>query len=626
MLAATHWLGLANILLFLASSGLAFSTNVLLRRAEISADELLEAYDIIIVGGGQAGTVIASRLSENPDVSVLVVEYGYFNTDPAQLEPNSIGFSSRYQYNITSVPQTGLNNRAIGIYAACCVGGGSTINGMLLNRGSAADYDSWEALGNPGWGWSELYPYFIKSSHFDAPSPAAAEEYNMTWGEGSYSDGPIHQSFASWQWPGTGIQRQGIIEAGAEPQADGSGGDAFGVIWYPTALDNATALRSYAVNGYYQPASERPNLHVLTGWRVDRIVFDEHNTAVGVEMTRRVSSGGCRAPKASVGVKREVVVSAGAIHTPQVLQRSGVGPAWLLEEAGIEIVSELPGVGSNLQDHPVTSASFNYTTNVLPNPSVSYLDPEFMAWATQELEEHRSGPLRISTGNTGGEVPLTAIDPEGYQAIVDEYLAQGTGDYLPETYSEEQVAGYEAMREQLALLMASPDNAWLELPLTGSTSLSTVLIKSVGRGTIFLNTTNIYAEPIIDYHTFVNPVDVKIMASNLRFVRRMHETPSMQQLGPVELVPGPNVQTDEQFESHIRQSSRSSIAHNSGSAVMMPRELGGVVDAELKVYGVQGVSVADASIMPIIPAAHTCSTVYAIAEKAVDIIKSRHGL
>ncbi|KAI9151547.1 Dehydrogenase xptC [Paramyrothecium foliicola] len=603
------------------SAGHPTVSGEILKRAEIISDELLDSYDFIVVGGGQAGTVIATRLSENPDVNILVVEYGYFNTDPAQLQPNSFSFSTRYQYNITTLPQPGLNDRAVSMFAACCVGGGSTINGMLLNRGSAADYDSWEAVGNKGWGFEGLYPYFIKSSRFDAPSTEATEKYNMTWGEESYGQGPIHLSFSSYQWPGTIIQREGIIEAGAEPQLDGSGGDAFGVIWYPTALDNRTALRSYAVNGYYDPASSRPNLHVLTGWRVDEIEFDKNKKASGVALTKREDNTAGSKSTARVGANLEIVVSAGTVHTPQVLQRSGVGPKWLLDQAGIDAVVDLPGVGSNLQDHPVVGASYNYTTNILPNPDVSLFDPEFAAWAQKELEEHRSGPLRISTGNTGGEVPLTAIDPEGYKTIVEEYLAQDPLEYLPKSYSKEQLAGYKVLRRELAKLMAAPDNAWLELPLTGSSRLSNVLMKCVGRGTILLNTTDVYAEPVVDYHTFTNPTDVRIMTSNVRFIRRMHETAALKQLGPVEVAPGAAVQTDEEIHEYLKRSAGPSIAHNSGTAVMMPRKLGGVVDAELKVYGVKGLSVADASIIPIIPAAHTCSTVYAIAEKVHNLCK-----
>lgn len=236
-----------------------------------------------------------------------------------------------------------------------------------------------------------------------------------------------------------------------------------------------------------------------------------------------------------------------------------------------------------------------------PNPESSQSNATFQQWAQEELREHRSGPLRIATGNTGGEVPLTTVDPDGYQDIVDGFLAQNAADYLPDTYTEEQIAGFEAQREQLAAMMASPDNAWLELPLQASGRFSVVLIKGVARGTVLLQPANIYAEPTVDYMTFVNPVEIQIMTSNFRFVRRMHETSALQALSPLELQPGTSVQSDAQFETYLRGTGGSSIAHNAGTCAMQPKELGGVVDAELLVYGVSGVSVADASIIPIVP-------------------------
>jgi choline dehydrogenase-like flavoprotein len=361
-LAKWRWVNTLGVVLLLASLAtcLPRSNSEVLRRTEITEDDLLPSYDFIVIGGGQSGTVIATRLAEIPDVRVLVVEYGYFVDDPAYFAPTggAIGIiNSRYRFNLTSTPQAGLNGRSIGVLTAACAGGGSAINGMLLNRGSAADYNSWEALGNADWGWDGLYPYFIKSSRFYPPAQRAAEEYNMTWGEESYDDGPIHLSFSSWQYPGTAIQREAMIKAGAVPQVDGSGGNSFGVLWWPSAIDNSTAQRSYAVNGYYQPISTQENLHFLTGWRVDNIHFDDSKTATGVTITKRTDRG--QSPKSlEVKATSEVVVTAGAVHTPQVLQRSGIGPKWLLDQAGIDVVVDLPGVGSNLQDHPVVSVAF----------------------------------------------------------------------------------------------------------------------------------------------------------------------------------------------------------------------------------------------------------------------------
>jgi choline dehydrogenase-like flavoprotein len=230
---------------------------------------------------------------------------------------------------------------------------------MLLNRGAAPDYDAWEKLGNPGWGWDGLYPYFIKSSKFDAPNPATVEEFNMTWGEESFGNGPIHLSMSSFQYPGLKYQRKGLMEMGAPASIDSCGGDAYGVIWYPTALDNATATRSYAVNQYWDPNKERHNLHLLTGWRVDEVLFDDDKKATGIIMSERTTADQPTAPeRVTVNAIKEVIVSAGGLHSPQVLQRSGIGGKALLEEAGIKVLVDLPGVGTNLQDHASVGMSW----------------------------------------------------------------------------------------------------------------------------------------------------------------------------------------------------------------------------------------------------------------------------
>ncbi|KEZ39529.1 hypothetical protein SAPIO_CDS9407 [Scedosporium apiospermum] len=598
-------------------------SDKLLRRAEIQIEDVKESYDYIIVGGGQAGIVLASRLSEDPDVTVLVVEYGYFNNAPSVLQPSSAtSYQRNVQFNITSVPQTELDGYKQSVFAACCVGGGSTINGMLLNRGSAADYDAWEALGNPGWGWEGLYPYFIKSQTLDEPNPASAEEFNITWGPESYGDGPIHVSFSSFQWPGVKIQRQALIEAGAEAPIDGSGGDAYGVIWYPTALDNSTATRSYAVNGYWDPAKDRPGLNLLTGWRVDEVTFDEDKHATGIVMRQR---GVEDAERISVKSNREIVLAAGALHSPQVLQRSGIGPKWLLDEAGIDVLVDLPGVGSNLQDHAVSGVSYQFTTNLELNPQDSMANTTFAQWAAKELAENHAGPLRIATGNIGGLIPFPVIDPEGYEALIEEYLDLDLAPHLPSSYTEENIAGYDAQRTVMADMLGRADNAFLELPLQAAPGYSAVLIKVLSRGTVHLNPEDIYGEPIVDYFTYGMPIDKRIMRRVVKWVRKVHATDAMSELGPKEVSPGEDVVTDEEIDAWLTKSTSCSTAHNSCSNPMMAREHGGVVGPDLLVHGVTGLSVADSSIMPIVPGAHICSTVYAIAEKAADIIKERHG-
>lgn len=241
------------------------------------------------------------------------------------------------------------------------------------------------------------------------------------------------------------------------------------------------------------------------------------------------------------------------------------------------------------------------TTDVSPNPAAAFTNASFAEWAAQELAENASGPLRISTGNIGGLIPLPVIAPEGYEALVEEYLALDVAEYLPSSYSAESIAGYEAQREAMADMMSRSDNSFLEMPLQAGPSYSTVLIKTLSRGTVLLNPEDIYAEPIVDYHTYGIPTDKHMMREFVKWIRKVHETEAMSVLGPEETNPGVDVESDEDIEAFLTGSTSCSTAHNSGTVPMMPREYGGVVGSDLMVYGVKGLSVADSSIMPIIP-------------------------
>lgn len=212
------------------------------------------------------------------------------------------------------------------------------------------------------------------------------------------------------------------------------------------------------------------------------------------------------------------------------------------------------------------------------------------------------------------------MSSDGAASIVKEYLAQDSAVHLPSLYTPEQVAGYEAQRALLAEALSEEDNAILEFPFTGSSTYVLFMMKLLSRGTINLNQTDIYAEPILDYRSFSNPLDFVLMRESLNYARHYHRDSETVQaaFAPVEAFPGANV-TGADFDFYIRNTSSSTTGHMSGTCSMMPRHLGGVVDTELQVYGVTGLSVADASIMPLVPGAHTCATVYAVAEKV-----SRH--
>ena len=326
-----------------------------------STRSIRDAYDYIVVGGGQSGLTVASRLSEGK-ATVLVVEYGYlYHDDPLIARPwqpfdpgRGLFHDPKLMFNFSSTPQAGLHNRQSEVSAASTVGGGSTVNGMFLNRGAAEDYDAWERLGNPGWGWKGILPYFKKSVTFTPPGEMLREEYGTTYNtESAYGGtGPIHLSFPEWSWPAQKIQMAGWQELGIENSQEGAGGNAVGVFWVPRSQHPSDQSRSYAVSGYLDPALQRNNFDLLPGHKVNQILLSRQHRAQGVLVQKR----GGHANEVILAT-REVILAAG-LHTPVIMQRSGIGPRNVLEGAGIDVQVELPGVGMNLQDHPAAGLAY----------------------------------------------------------------------------------------------------------------------------------------------------------------------------------------------------------------------------------------------------------------------------
>ncbi|RFU33699.1 hypothetical protein B7463_g2617, partial [Scytalidium lignicola] len=593
-----------------------------LRARQISPGQVASEYDYIVVGGGQSGLVIANRLSENSTRSVLVVEYGYFDNNPAQLEPTSaFSYPSSDLFNTSSVPQPGLGNKQGIVYAASVVGGGSTVNGMLHDRGSADDYDNWEKLGNPGWSFTDLLPYFKKSTTFTPPRADLAADYNITWDipKAWGTDGPIQVTFPDWQWPTIKVQWQAWTEVGVSINAEGAAGDSYNAYWVPSNVDQQYR-RSYSRSGYFDPVMDRQNLQLLTGYRVNEVQFDENKRAQSVTIQARGTPNG--ASTTTVKAKQEIILCAGWMHTPQILQRSGIGPKSLLQQAGINVLVDLPGVGANLQDHAAISIAYTYQTDLVPNQNTARTNATFAQWEQQQWQQ-RKGPLSIGVGNSLATVPLPILSPL-YQSTISKAQAQTPASYLPSVYTSENINGYVAQRDLLLQSWAREDNGVVEIPFSGGASTSLVLEKPLSRGTVRINPSDRYAEPSIDYNANINPVDMDIFVAMVKFTRKWMAAPAMQQLTPVETNPGASVTTDQQISNYAAQGMTPSTAHGCCTSAMAPQDLAGVVSSDLTVYGVTGLSVGDISIIPIIPSTHPCATVYAIAEKAADMIKARY--
>jgi choline dehydrogenase-like flavoprotein len=396
-----------------------------------------------------------------------------------------------------------------------------------------------------------------------------------------------------------------------------------GYFWVPASTDPKYQTRSSARTAYYDPIASRSNLQVVTGVQVQEIVFATL-TAKGVKLLDRTTGKSYTA-----FADMELILAAGAIHTPQILQQSGVGPASVLKAAGIDVKVDLPGVGNNLQDHPTAYLIWTFNNDTTINTNSLSTNATFNATSYDEYVTNKTGPYTQAHGNGAAFLPLSKIAPETYKTIVEKLAAQNSSDYLPEMYSKypELIAGYEAQRKIQVEQFSSDNASMYEFSTQGGGFAVASLQKPTSRGTVYLDPKNPRGEPIVDYHGLKNPIDMDLLLASIRYTRQIYNTSALSVFEPVELSPGVEVQTDDELKSKIESGLvLPTFAHPASTCAMMPRNLGGVVDAGLQVYGIKKVTIVDASIMPLIPGTHLQATVYAIAEKAADIIKARHGV
>jgi choline dehydrogenase len=316
-----------------------------------STVELRSDYDFVIIGGGASGLTVADRLTEDPTTTVLVLEYGPFDThEPSVFVPGLLNLTSTpYWFNLTSTPQQYLDDRTFQVTIAAAVGGGTVINGMFFHRGAKADYDAWEELGAHGWGWSDLFPYFKKSETFTPPDVSFAREWGIEWEEDVHgTQGPLQISYPPYQFPIIKDFFNAFHELGVTAPDDPSDGSANGVFWAPSTLDPVKRTRSYARAVHYDRVVDaRPNYHVLPMTAATKVLFDKSKKASAVEYVDRATN-----KTFQISASKEVILAAGAVHTPQLLLLSGIGYKNVLNEHRIECIADVPGVGHNFQDHP----------------------------------------------------------------------------------------------------------------------------------------------------------------------------------------------------------------------------------------------------------------------------------
>ncbi|TGJ84844.1 hypothetical protein E0Z10_g3944 [Xylaria hypoxylon] len=587
-------------------------------------------YDFVIIGGGTSGLVVANRLSEDPRYNVLVIEAGSDHTaDPRVQIPALFDTlkNTELDWNFKSKPQPALGGRIINVNQGKALGGSSAINASVFVPPTKSLIDSWETLGNHGWNWDILQPYLSKA--YTSPPPVDAQSSKSLgidkWATlNDAAKGPIQTSFpASFTDPVRELWADTFAAENHLMPTDPFVNPSVGSFSCLSSIHPETKERSYSASAYYRPVQDRKNLHILTNAEVVKILFDKTKSgrpirASGVQYKHEGTSS-------MVYSSKEVILAAGALQSPKVLELSGIGDANLLQKLSIDVVLDLPAVGENLQDHSVGSICFEATDALDTFDALMRQEPEATAQAMQDYTANQTGPMSHVGVTAYAYLPVRSR--EGRQAVQDKL--HDNRPHLGEGVSCSRDSAYFTVTERALLDPSEPTAAYLTFtaqtaesagwtkrsppgPLPGRfLTIGAMLSQPLSRGTVHIQSNDHSVPPVIDPRYLSNPIDMEVLAQHMLEIDSIARTSSFSKLLKQPLRHGDPAShfTDVEEAKQYLRDRVISMWHVGCTCVMLPRTKGGVVDTDLKVYGVENLRVVDASALPIISTANLQATV-----------------